>query len=271
MRQEIPPPAVSSGAYTREYFEHWCNGAHEFRISRGKKLPIRLIIALKLANIRGGEHVLDVGCGRGELAVHCALRGAWVWGIDYSSAALEFATEAISNTDSETRKRIQLIRADARFIPIQDQSIDVSFMIDVVEHLKPNELDWALQEIRRVLRPGGRLIVHTMPNLWYYSLGYPIYRAVQALRGIHLPVNPRDRWPFKEVHVNEQTPFSLQRALIKNGFQTKILLKNTQSFEQERNIILKTGMHLLVNAPLIKLFFCNDIFAIAKKRVEYRR
>ena len=264
--RKIMPPYIPSDIYTREYFEHWCHGSDEFRISYGQILPMRLIIPLKLARIRPGDFVLDIGCGRGELALHCAQHGAWVWAIDYALPALELASEALSHAPSNIHQRVKLIQADARFIPIPDETIDVAFMIDVVEHLTPIELNQSLQEIRRVLKPNGKLIVHTMPNLWYYAVGYPIYRTIQALRGVRLPIDPRDRWPFKEVHINEQTPLSLWQTLRRNGFQTIVFLKNTQSYKHERSRIFRFVMVFLANFPVINIFFCNDIFAIARKR-----
>jgi len=263
---DLPPPAVPAEAYTREYFEQWCHGADVFRESSGKALPRRLQIPLDLAKIQPGQHVLDIGCGRGELALHCALQGAQVRSIDYASAAIELTRQVLQQTEPEVRRRIELFQADARTLPFADESIDVAFMLDVVEHLEPEELDRALREVWRVLRFGGRLIVHTMPNLWYYATGYRLYRAIQALRGVKLPADPRDRWPFKEVHVNEQTPLALWQTLRRNGFDTRVRLKSTQSYTHERNPLVRLGMTALVNLPLVKLGFCNDIFAVAVKK-----
>lgn len=263
--KNIRPSSVSPGVYTREYFEQWCQGADEFRTTWGAVLPRRLVIPLEVARIRPGQRVLDVGCGRGEIIIHCAQRGALACGLDYASMALELAKDALEHYEENVRKRIILLQADARVLPFTDESIDVCFMLDVVEHLKPDELNQALREVRRILRPGGFLIIHTMPNLWYYAIGYRLYRLLQHWRGIALPSDPRDRWPFKEVHVNEQTPLSLWRTLRRNGFIAHIWLQSTQSYAYERNPVVRTGMEILVRLPLLKLFFCNDIFAIAYK------
>ncbi len=57
------------------------------------------------------------------------------------------------------------------------------------------------------------MIIHTMPNTWYYKIGYPLFRFVQRLRGKHLPADPRERWGYREVHVNEQNLILLSREL----------------------------------------------------------
>lgn len=261
----LQPPAVPPEKYTREYFEQWCHGADEFRTSGGDVLPRRLRIPLDVANVQPGQRVLDIGCGRGEVALHCARRGAYVWSIDYAAAAIELAEEALAHVEEPVRQRIELLQADARALPFDDASVDVAFMLDVVEHLTPPELDRAFQEVMRVLRPGGVLVVHTMPNLWYYAIGYQLYRLVQRMRGVSLPFDPRDRWPFKDVHVNEQTPFSLWRTLRRHGFVTRVWLQSTQSYAYERNPFVRIGMEALVRIPVIKLVFCNDIFAYARK------
>jgi SAM-dependent methyltransferase len=267
-QNNIRPPVVPPERYTREYFEQWCHGAAEFRTTGGAKLPRRLRIPFSIARVHAGQRVLDIGCGRGEIALHCAQRGALVWSVDYAPAALALAKEALQHTAPEVRERIALIQADARLLPFLDESMDVAFMLDVVEHLNPDELDRALQEVRRVLRPGRPLVVHTMPNLWYYAGGYRLYRLMQQMRGVTLPDDPRDRWPFKDVHVNEQTPLSLLRTLRHHGFTTRVWLQNTQSYTHERNWLVRFVMEALVRLPIIKLAFCNDIFAVAHKPVR---
>jgi predicted SAM-dependent methyltransferase len=138
-------------------------------------------------------------------------------------------------------------------------------MLDVVEHLHPHELDTVLGEVIRILRTGGRLIVHTMPNLWYYRYGYPLYRMMQYLRGQSLPVDPRDRWPYAHVHVNEQDPKRLGRTLTLAGFRSRVWLRTTQSYAYEKNRFVRMGMEILTRWVPFRWLFCNDIFAIGTK------
>jgi len=258
---------VSSKEYTRDYYQKACDGSREFEINKGLILPRRLSIPFEAANLEIGDCVIDLGCGRGEVLIHTASKGAYPIGFDYSSEAVTIASQNIKNISLNGKENIQISMADAKNIPIKSDSIDVVFMLDIVEHLYPNELHITLDEVRRVLKVGGKLVIHTMPNIWYYRYIYPIYRMIQKLRRLDLPINPRDRWDYIHVHVNEQSPISLYKALKLHGFKTKVWLTSTQDYHSyDASKIMKIGMNLLSNTKGINYLFCNDIFGLAIKQ-----
>ena len=261
-----PSPSVLSNVYTREYYESCCQGYEEFNISQGARLPLRLSIPLDLAQVASGIQVIDIGCGRGEIVLHCALRGAKIWGLDYAAEAVKLAQKTLVEvTPTDIWPRLAIQQADANRLPFPDNSIELIFMLDVVEHLYPDELSQALDEAWRVLKPEGRIIIHTMPNLWYYHFGYPIFRWMERLRGNHIPENPRERWPFSHVHVNEQDPFRLRQTLQTSRFKTRVWLKSTQSYNYETNPLVRWGMLFLTHVYPFRWFFCNDLFAVGEK------
>lgn len=110
---------------------------------------------LSIAPILPGETVLDIGCGAGMdllLAARRAGPGGRAIGIDMTEAMRDRAyrsAAAIGLTNVEVH------RADATAIPLQDASVDVVISNGVL-NLVP-EKEKGFQEIRRVLRPGGRL------------------------------------------------------------------------------------------------------------------
>jgi ubiquinone/menaquinone biosynthesis C-methylase UbiE len=258
--------SISQSNYTREYFDSCCQGHREYAVSQGKILPIRLEIPLKIANIQPGMRILDIGCGRGEIVINSAFRGAWVCGMDYAKEAVKLSMETITRTDFlDIRKRIVIHQANACSLPFRNNSFDVVFMLDIIEHLNPVELNTSLDEVWRVLVPNGLLVVHTMPNLWYYHFGYPIYRLIQRLRGQHLPTDPRDRWPYSHVHINEQTAPKLKNTLRISQFKPKVWLMPTHSYEDEQNILVRYMMNFITRFPPLNWIFCNDIFGIGVK------
>jgi len=270
------PKAVSRSVppeiYSQEYFLTECEGHEEFVATHGQVLPLRLQAALELAGVTKGKRVLDIGCGRGEVVFHCAYLGAEAHGLDFSVAALQIAAAARSELIGAPAGNARLYQANALSLPFADSTFDLAFMLDIVEHLYPQELNRALQEAYRVLKDGGKLIIHTMPNIWYYRLGYPLYRLLQRARGQALPADPRERWHFvQHVHVNEQGPWRLRKALQLAGFRAKVWLEPIRSYNYERNAIMRFLMNIGTRLPPFKWIFCNDIFAIAEKRTIRER
>jgi arsenite methyltransferase len=104
---------------------------------------------------RPGERIADIGCGPGfyvdELAREVGPEGSVV-GIDGSDSMLALA--AHRNRDNSN---VGFERADATSLPLEDESCDRALSVQVLEYV--SELELALAEIRRVLRPGGRVVI----------------------------------------------------------------------------------------------------------------
>lgn len=256
---EDPHAPRTAGDYPADYFLHHCDGGEAFRRSRGEELPPRLAYPLRLADPRPGLRLLDLGCGRGELAWRAARRGALALGLDFAPAALELARSL------PPQPGLAFARAELTALPLPENVFDLALMLDVVEHLTPAQLRTALREAHRALKPGGRLLVHTMPNTWYYRWGYPLYRRVQAARGVDLPRDPRARWGYSHLHVNEQNPLKLRAALREAGFRPRVWLRSVQDYADEPNPAARFVIRLLTRLPGLRLIFCNDIFALGVK------
>jgi ubiquinone/menaquinone biosynthesis C-methylase UbiE len=260
-------PHTPSTFYNEQYYLTACEGYNSFTAESGEEvISPRLAAALKLVVVNQGERVLDIGCGRGEAILHLAQSGAVAYGVDYSSDALRIARRHLSAEKKEHQgQNIYLVQADAKWLPFKDSSFDKLLMFDIIEHLYPWELTEALREARRVLVPGGQLLIHTAPNRWYYQFGYPLYRVFERLRGKHLPSNPRSRFPFHYLHVNEQDVLRLQRSLRQTGFECKVWLDNIQPILLFKHSILNLILSKLLRIYPFRWIFCNDIFAIARK------
>lgn len=161
--------------------------------------------------------MVDIGTGRGELLVEAIKAGmARAIGVEYSKAALELARHTLEVNGLSTAAEV--LQADARRVPLEDATADLVTMLDVVEHLAPHELALALAEVLRILRPGGRVFIHTMPNRTVYDITYRIQRVVSGDRRRRWSADPRQEIE-RILHVNEQTVASLRRALRGAGFE----------------------------------------------------
>jgi demethylmenaquinone methyltransferase / 2-methoxy-6-polyprenyl-1,4-benzoquinol methylase len=101
------------------------------------------------AVVRPGDKVLDSCCGTGDLAIAAAEAGGKVTGIDFSKPMLERARRKAPE--------LEWVEGDALALPFADGSFDAATVGFGVRNL--SELDRGLRELRRVLRPGGRLAI----------------------------------------------------------------------------------------------------------------
>lgn len=204
------------GLYTAELLEAFTGGAHADYLKGRRALRPRLARALALAALRPGLDLVDVGAGRGEAAEHAARRGAHVTALDFSPGGLRLARATLGRR-RHAGQRTSLLAAEAMVLPLASASTDRVLLLDVIEHLRPDHAALALAEIRRILRPGGYVVIHTLPNRWALALCYPLLRL--ALPG--LPRGPRSEYE-RAVHVNEQDPASLARALTAAGLAGRV-------------------------------------------------
>lgn len=264
-REQQPLPST---LYTEEYFLTACEGYDEFTATEGEHLSRRLSSAFKLAEVTPGMTILDVGCGRGEILRHCAKLGANAYGIDYAAVAVKMSQNVIQSVDGIAPGKTAVMQADAKFLPFPDAAFDRVLMFDVVEHLHPWELHQAMVEVRRVLKPNGRFIIHTAPNVWYDRYAYPLVRLVRTLMG-QGDQYPRDPRQFgvsvnQHVHVNEQSMMSMARALKQAGFEGKVWLDSPPQNRKESPIL--AGMRRLAfDVAPFRWFFEREVFAVARK------
>lgn len=215
--QPLPRPAVPPEAYDAHYFEQWCAGYETWNESDGARADPRYEWTLRRAGLAVGEVLVDIGCGRGELVALAVgeAGAARAVGVEYAPAAVEMARRTLAAHGADAKAEI--VQADARAIPLPDAHADLVTLLDVVEHLTPAELDVSLAEARRILRPGGRLLVHTFPNRNLYRFTYRLQRLLRPARLRSWPADPRGDYE-RRMHVNEHTLGTLRRALRRARF-----------------------------------------------------
>lgn len=210
----LPEPVVPAAAYDEAYYLQACMGHHAWNADPGGPIHGVYAYALQRAGLKAGETLVDIGTGRGELLALAVQSGAArAVGLEYSEAAVALAHRTLTAQGVDA----EVLLADARAVPLGDDVADLVTLLDVVEHLAPDELDRALREARRILRPGGRIVAHTFPNRLVYDVTYRLQRLAVPGRRRRWPADPRGELEAS-MHVNEQTRGSLARALRTAGF-----------------------------------------------------
>lgn len=155
--------------------------------------------------------VLDYGCGNGAQTIAFVREDRLVVGVDVDRGFLDEFGRVIAERDL----RASPLQYDGKTLPVLRGVIDTLVSFEVLEHV-PDERA-ALAEMRRVLKPDGRLVL-TVPNRWWLF----------ETHGANLPLLPWNRVPFfgwlpKRIHdryarARNYTRGDIVRLLIEAGF-----------------------------------------------------
>jgi SAM-dependent methyltransferase len=151
----------------------WSSWAEEMRLA-----PATPFMQDLVASIQPNSHgwALDVGCGTGRAFLPLIAAGYQVIGIDPTWAAIHFCQERVNQAGIKAYP----ILASASQIPLPSQSISFAFALSCLFHLSQDELTSALSEIRRLLVPSGKAILHFLDlGDWRHTLAKEI-RPQQA-------------------------------------------------------------------------------------------
>ncbi len=165
---------------------------------RGKLEVMDLVVSFG-----DGDVVVDVGCGSGNLSILAGSRARHVIGIDPSLDAVRFCR---SRTEPAAAA-CGFVAALGDNLPVETGSADVGLLVEVLEHME--EPLGVLAEIRRALKPGGRLFV-TTPNYGPGSLWPLLEWLADKSRLVAAMAD--------EQHVAAYTPATLRELLVSAGF-----------------------------------------------------
>ena len=115
-------------------------------------------VAADAAKIAEGDQILDVCCGTGKLTLEIAKRlgaNGLVTGLDFSAEMLSVARAKLNN--SPYREQVALIEGNAMSLPFPEHSFDAATSAFSLRSVP--DIAQAISEMRRVVRPGGRVVV----------------------------------------------------------------------------------------------------------------
>ena len=182
--------------------------------------------------LTGRERVVDVCTGTGDLAIAAATgsRGhaGRVVGVDFSAAMLELGREQVRRAGLDSR--VHLVQADATRLPLADASCDAAMVAFGIRNVA--DLDAGLQELHRVVRPGGQAAI--------LEFGMPRQRGFAALyRSYMRHVLPRvGRLVSRHADAYEYLPASVAEFPAGAAFAAKL---RDAGFSSVRDVRMALG------------------------------
>ena len=219
----------------------WQNAVKSGKINRGN-LPINLDFLKQTGFINTNKKVLELGCGAGNLAAKLHENGIPVIASDISQTAIDHARQRYP--DMEFRVH------NAEELPYEDGSFDIVMSFDVLEHL-PNP-DRHLNEVRRVLKPGGCYLFQT-PN----KLSNAVFETLKCRS-----------FEWKRYHPSLHFFGQLKKRLTHSGFRCRFIKMNTMN-EFAVNKIKKIGLpgwlFAWINFRYLPFRLQTNFYVIAQK------
>jgi SAM-dependent methyltransferase len=147
-------------------------------MSVGRGRSTRLVV--ELAGVEAGDRVVDVGCGPGMFLREAAERGATAVGVDPSARMRRLALRRIP---VRLRPAVTVVDGAAEHLPLDDGAATVAWAVASFHHWA--DPDAGLAEVRRVLEPGGRLLIAerlASPRGWFqhHALTWPAAERLAA-------------------------------------------------------------------------------------------
>ncbi len=129
----------------------------------------KLEVTLDRLQIYDGAKVLDIGCGWGTLAIEAARRGGQVTGINLAQEQVDLARRRTS----EAQSTAEIVLADYRdFARDYPASFDRVVAVGMIEHVGKRQLRTFFDSVRRLLKPGGLAVVHSIVD-WPFRITDP--------------------------------------------------------------------------------------------------
>ena len=249
--------------YDKKYFLEAVDGYNEFKEFDGSfdSLFDRYKRNVTLLKLKSEHRYLEIGCGRGEICIWHGLNGGNAKGIDFSTDAINLAKLKAEKLNSPA------VFLEASFSELLEPNnyYDRILASEFIEHISKNEGQNFFRVAYATLKPGGLLLIYTMPNTLQRRYGYPIYRLWCILKGKRLPKKQDDTLSehYKLYHLNEQNYFQLRRSAIDAGFSNFIIGYDNEG-TKNKSYLKQLILNFIAVTPLRHLFLSN-LYMLAEK------
>jgi len=232
-----------------------------------RNLALRL--SLMAQHISARDFVLDVGCGRGEYLLGLLEHTPNAFGIDTAATKLEDCWR------QHPGLRERALRVSADGMPFRSGYFDVVIVNEVLEHI-PDQ-DAALDEIWRVLKPGGRLLLFCPNRLYPFETHGLLIRGTlrkwvpflhylpERLCGkLGIEAVARNYWPKQAILLLEEHGFGIQEC--RSVPQTFENISGSQpALVRTLRPLLRSGMSAAANLPVLRALVSVSTFLVASK------
>ena len=154
-------------------------------------------------------------------------------------------------------------------MPFKPEQFDKILIGDVIEHLTPEESEKCVEEIGKILKKGGYVLIHTSPNVYFKKIVFPFLEFLFGLIGRSDSLNDiRLHIAQDNVHINEYSPFRFKRLVKSSGLKFNvwldkdILREGESRFTQDfaKFSFIRLISKILALRPFIYIF-SNDLWA----------
>lgn len=217
-----------------------------------------------------GKKIVDCGCGHGSYLLSFLSAGSNAYGIEYSTdKVVEFQTKYPQFAN-------RILNGDLEKIGFETASFDIAFLNEVLEHVSDEKK--ALQEIHRVLQPGGALMVFS-PNRFYPFEIHGVYLKANGRKIPHyfpfIPYIPvRVGRIFFNYWARNYWPYELRQKIVEANFRILSVGYVWQTFENISGnqptwlnplaTTLRTFGNIAEKIPFLKVFGVSQYIVAAK-------
>ena len=193
--QLLPPSLSEPESETRKFYDRWIGGSGLLSVLGRIIFNLSGIVYsgpfIRAARLTPDQSILEIGCGIGTIltATQRRLGSTSLYvGVDLS---FQMIARGHSNADDSDQKRVSLLVASGLSLPADDSLFDVVLLSHVIKYLTDEEFSQVLWEAKRVLKPGGRIVLWEFNPVWTPAVTNLILRCCKAQR-LRRPIELRD-------------------------------------------------------------------------------
>jgi len=163
----------------------------------------RIKTAINFAQIHDNQTLLDIGCNRGQLlkSIRNENKKCKLWGVDIEP---RITSLKIDNCDFRI--------CDVKKLPFENDYFDAIFALSTLEHVP--DLDSAIKEISRILKPNGLVIMSSPTETWFYR-----FCRFLLFRTLEKDVYTAKSGPRSDADHHFQNVYVVEKKFLEHGFK----------------------------------------------------